>query len=94
MIHSCNVHCHSMNQEELELLGVDDRGKWLPFSFLLEMVGAIKMASDDENESIYNCTTVFSANGETYIIDTPFHTFEKLWKDYFSEEEESQDLEL
>ena len=94
MIYSCNVHCHSMNQEEMDLLGMDDRGKWLPFSFLLDVVVAIKMANDDENDATYNCTTVFTAHGETYVIDTTYHTFEKIWKDYFTKEEGSQDLEL
>ncbi len=94
MIHSCNVHCHSMNQEEMDLLGVADQGKWLPFSFLVDVVVATKMANDDENDSTYNCTTVFTAHGETYVIDTPFHEFQKVWSDYMSDEEGSQDLVL
>lgn len=99
MIHECKIHCHTMDLAKAELMGFIDQGKWLPFAFHMDMVSAIKMTSDDEEEPTYNCTTVFGDAGETYIIDTPYKKFLKIWQDYvllntddMSEQEE--DLEL
>lgn len=82
MIHSCNVHCHALNKDEMDLLGIDDKGKWLPFSCMLDDISAIKVASDDEEELTFNCTTVFTRHGETFIIDTLYKDFLEIWKDH------------
>ena len=79
MIHSCNVHCHSLSTTEVELLGIEDNGKWLPFSFVISTVVAMKQTTDEEEEPTFNCTTIFMENGETFVIDTPFYTFQKIW---------------
>jgi len=93
MMHSCNVHCHSINIEDVNIIGMNDDGKWLPFAFLLDVVIAIKVASDDEEEPVFNCTTVFTDAGESYTIDTPYMTFQEIWKNYltYSEEDESDE---
>jgi hypothetical protein len=90
MIHTCNVHCHAHDSEELELLGISDQGKWLPFSFMLDIVIAIKLSTDDEDNPTFNCTTVFTDRGDSYIIDTPFYTFRKLWTKHFTTEQNEE----
>ncbi len=88
MIHTCNVHCHSLSANEAELLGIQDQGKWLPFSFIIRNIIAIKQTTDDENESTFNCTTIFMENGDTFVIDTPFYTFQHVWTSDLTEEDE------
>jgi len=91
MIHSCNVHCHSLSTTEVELLGIEDNGKWLPFSFLVSMVVAMKQTTDDEDEPTFNCTTLFMENGESFVIDTPYYKFSKIWSTAIYEMENSND---
>ena len=82
MIHECNIHCHSMDEETMDQMGLDeDPGKWLPFAFKLEIVKAIKMTSDDDR-MLKGCTTLFTEMGESYIIDTPFVQFSSLFRKY------------
>ena len=71
-IHQCNIHCHAIEVDKAELMGLDDKGKWLPFSFHMEIVIACKLTTDEEEESTFGCTTVFTEYGDTYIIDTPY----------------------
>ncbi len=96
MMHNCNVHCHAHTSQDTELLGIEDPGKWLPFCFLLDVVVAIKQSTDDEEEGTYNCTTVFTDHGDSYIIDTPFYTFQEIWTSYLtpSQEEDEKDIHL
>jgi hypothetical protein len=75
----------------LDLLGLEDQGKWLPFSFLLDTVIAMKQTTDDEDEPTFNCTTIFMENTESYVIDTPFYTFKKIWESYIKEEDDNED---
>lgn len=96
MIHTCNIHCHSMDITQVDLLGVEDKGKWLPFAFHMEIVIACKLTSDDEEESTYGCTTVFTDHNDTYIIDTLYKEFYPLFLAYHadpsSESKKSDDL--
>jgi hypothetical protein len=101
MTHRCNVQCYTMEAQKSELLGIEDDGKWMPFVFSMEMVEAIKLTSDDTEASTYNCTTLFTHKGDTYVIDTPFEKFAKLFIDYTSmfdleseEEDDDDDLNL
>jgi hypothetical protein len=73
-----------MEAQKSELLGIEDDGKWMPFLFNMEMVEAIKLTSDDERASTYNCTTLFTHQGDTYVIDTSFEKFAKIFADYVS----------
>ena len=94
MIHSCNVHCHSISGTEAELLGIEDAGKWLPFSFIINTIIAIKQASDDEEERTFNCTTIFMENGESFVIDTPFYTFQQVWNLNMLDEDEIDSITI
>lgn len=101
MIHRCNVQCYSMEAQKSELLGIEDEGKWMPFVFNMDMVEAVKLTSDDEASSTYNCTTLFTHKGDTYVIDTEFEKFAKIFSDYSSlfyldpnEDEEDDNFEL
>lgn len=85
MIHTCNIHCHTIDLEKADLLGVDDKGKWLPFAFHMDIVVACKLTTDDEEELVYGCTTVFTDHNDTYIIDTPFTEFVTLFQVYHTE---------
>lgn len=80
MIHSCKVHCHALPIEKAADLNMDDPGKWLPFSFHLGMVIACKMTSDDPEDDVYNCTTIYTEQNDSYIINTPFAEFDRLFK--------------
>ena len=80
-IHTCNLHCHSIDPEKLELMGMEDTGKWMPFTFHMDIVVACKLASDEE-EPVVNCTTLFTETGDAYIIDTPFLEFQQLFIAY------------
>lgn len=97
-IHECRVYCYNQPPDLLDLMGKDeaDDGKWVPFAFTIDMVDAIKMASDDDAKQTYNRTALFMQNGENYIIDTPYKKFLNIWKDYLGAEDStsSDDLEL
>lgn len=82
-IHSCNLHCHSIDPDKIELMGLEDKGKWMPFSFHMDIVIACKLTSEDE-ENLHNCTTLFTEHGDAYIIDTPFTEFQQMFIAYHS----------
>jgi hypothetical protein len=98
MIHRCNVHCHSVDPKEKDLLGLDnDTGKWLPFAFDLAIVVACKLSTDEEEELAYNCTTIFTEFGDTFILDTMYDDFIIKWEEYVHGVDEASgpdDLEL
>ena len=82
-LHECNIHCHTIHPDQMDLLNIDDdQGKWMPFIFDLDIVVAAKQTSEDEEELVYNATTIFTDHGDTYIIDTPYHEFFKLWRSH------------
>lgn len=84
-IHKCKIHCHTIDPETLDAMGLDsDVGKWMPFSFHMETVLACKLASDDEEVLPFGCTTIFTDNGDTYIIDTPYEEFEEIFCRYYN----------
>lgn len=85
MVHTCNIHCHTMDLDRADLLGVDDKGKWLSFAFHMDIVVACKQTSDDEEEVVYNCTTIFTDSNDTYIIDTPYTEFFTLFQLYHAD---------
>lgn len=82
MTHQCKVQCHSMDIKTAEDLGIEDAGKWLPFIFNMEIVDAAKLASDEEDSSAYNCTSIYTTTGNTYIIDTPYEEFFKKFLEF------------
>lgn len=86
MIHECNIHCRTVDMDKSELLGMEDSGHWMPFAFLLEIVIACKMASNDNEDISYKATTIFTDGGDAYIIDTPYKKFKTLWMAYMLDE--------
>jgi len=96
MIHECNLNCHTMDPSKMSDLGIEDAGKWMPFMFHMEMVEAAKLTSDEADAATYGCTTVFTKNGDAYIIDTPYKEFFELFKEYYFEAptDDTNDLEL
>jgi|694.fasta_scaffold03423_22 hypothetical protein len=82
MIHVCNIHCHALDIEKVELMGIEDKGQWMSFAFHLDVVIACKLTSLEEDSLVFNCTTIFTEPGDTYIIDTPYPEFLKLFVDY------------
>ena len=103
MIHKCKVQCHTIDPKTVELTGLEDKGKWLPFVFNMDVIDAAKLSSDEEDSPTYNCTTVFTSNGDTFIIDTPYEEFLKKFDQYNSiqiiikeedEDDDDGDLEL
>lgn len=82
-LHDCNIHCHTIHPDKMDLLNIEeDQGKWMPFLFDLDIVVAAKQTSEDEEELVYNATTIFTDSGDTYIIDTPYYEFFKIWKSH------------
>lgn len=101
MIHTCNIHCHTLDLEKIEIMGIEDGGQWIPFAFHIGIVVACKLTTPDEDSPAFNCTTLFTEQGDTYIIDTPYIDFLKLFMKHnntiVKEEEdgeESKDLEF
>ena len=84
MIHTCNIHCHTIDIAKAELMGLDDEGRWMPFAFHIDIVIACKLTSDEDDSLVNGCTTIFTEPGDTYIIDTPYNQFMPLFKDYHS----------
>lgn len=81
-VHQCNLHCHAMDPQHVENMGIKDPGKWLPFSIHMDIIVGCKMATDDPDESICDCTTIYTEQGDTFIIDTPFVEFNTLFVAY------------
>jgi hypothetical protein len=71
-----------MDAKTAELTGAEDSGKWLPFIFFMDIVDAAKLSSDEEDSPTYGCTTIFTTQGDTYIIDTPYEKFFKLFSEW------------
>lgn len=85
MIHECNLQCYTMSLEDLELLGKkEDPGKWMPFIFEMSMVKAAKLTSEENDAFTYGCTTIYTHDGESYIIDTPYKEFFAKYKEFNS----------
>ena len=77
MTHSCKVQCYTMDKKKAEDLGIEDTGKWMPFIFNMDIIDAAKMANDEEDSPEFNCTTIYTNTGTTFIIDTPYEEFMK-----------------
>lgn len=94
MIHRCKVECRRHSEDTEKLLG-ENPSVWLPYAFLLDIVTSIKMASDDDEDFNYECTTIY-IDDRSYIIDTPYRKFEKIWIEYMTETplNKEEDLEL
>ena len=75
MTHQCKVQCFSMDSKTAEDLGIEDKGKWLPFVFNMDIINAAKLASDEEDAATYNCTVIYTTNGDNFIIDTLYEEF-------------------
>jgi hypothetical protein len=71
-----------MDIKTAESLGLEDLGKWLPFVFHMEIIDAAKLSSDEEDSPTFNCTTIFTKNGDTFIIDTTPTDFFKKFIEY------------
>ena len=83
MIHKCKVHCYTMSLTEREAMGIkNDPGKWLPFAIDLGMINAVKMATDDPAEDSYHCAVIFTTQGETFVLDTPYTEMVTKWSNY------------
>lgn len=94
MIHECNVFCHSVESDLMELIGKDDSlsvGKWLPFAIDMSLVVALKMTTDDKESMAYRCSTVFLSSGDVYIIDTKFKDLIYLWKQAINDFDSNDD---
>lgn len=80
MILQCNVHCWDITPEEEEDLNIKDPGLWVKSAFDLSTVKAIKQAVPDITDTLYYCTTIYLAGGDSFTIDVPFDTVFDLWQ--------------
>ena len=91
MIHRCNIHCHTLDVDKMEMMGIEDKGQWMPFAIRMDTVASCKLTSLEEDALTFGCTTIFSENGDTFIIDTPYDKFVKLFTNYYDSKEEDSD---
>ena len=82
MVHVCKVQCFTMDSKTAEDLGIEDPGKWLPFTFNMDIIDGAKMTTDEKDAPEYNCTTIYTNTGTTFIIDTPYEEFFKKFKEW------------
>lgn len=94
MLHECNLHCHAMDPNQLDMLNIEDQGKWLPFTFDMDMVIGCKMTNDDVDDKLYNCTTIFSDSADSFIIDTPYKKFLKVYKEHHNQDASTPEADL
>lgn len=94
-IHKCKIHCHAMDPDQADLMGVEDKGKWLSFAIHMDSITAVKLTSDDEDQLVCGCTTLFTEFGESFIIDTPYEDFvDKYYKYYNTAQSSKKEAEL
>jgi hypothetical protein len=94
-IHSCQLHCHTIDPEKLDIMGIeDDPGKWMSFAFHMDVVTAIKLTSDEEDNPLFGCTTVFTEQGDIYIIDTKYDEFMRKFMRYHADPASVDDNEI
>lgn len=79
MKHVCNIHCHTLDVDKMEMMGIEDKGQWMPFAIDTDSVVACKLTSLEEDTLTFGCTTLFTENGDTFIIDTPYDKFLKIF---------------
>lgn len=95
VIHKCKIQCHSIDPSRMDMLGLEeDQGKWMPFCFHMGVIVACKLSSDDEDALAYGGTSVFTEQGDTYIIDTPYEEFEEKFIRYNEDDQGSSSGEL
>ena len=86
MIHRCRVFCHDPDPEHMEILGLAGAqagGRWLPFSFRVDLVGACKLTSEDPGSPYQGCTSIFLEGADTFIIDTPYPRFATMLEAFY-----------
>ena len=52
------------------------------------------MSSDEADHMSYKCTTLFMSSGDTYVIDTKYKDFLKIWKEYKNQIDITEDDDL
>lgn len=81
MVLECNIFCRAMSPADEELTGKKDPGKWMEGLIDITRVEAVKITSDDEDEPTFNLTTLYMFNGDSYVIDIPFSTMRRVFKE-------------
>lgn len=94
MIYECNLLCHSVSENDIEKMNIDDKGKWLPFAVDLFTVYAVKMTTDTKKELAYLSTTLITEFGQQFVIDTPYKKFITLWKEFNKNKYPADDEDL
>ena len=92
MIHHCKCECRKHDKDTEELLGTSP-SIWMDFAFCLDTVNAIKLSSMDEDDFDYGGTIVYMPD-RTFVIDTPYKVFEKIWVEYITGTKIEDDLDL
>jgi hypothetical protein len=95
MIYECKVLCSTMEEDQLEDLGIQDPGTWVELAIELDTVKAIKRTNATPKEQHYNATSLFTDYGDTFIVDTPYPRMLQIWKgSRVEQDEEESNLEL
>lgn len=69
-----------MEEEQLEDLGIQDPGVWVDAAIETGSIIGIKRRSADKTNDEYYATTLYMDNGDSFVIDTPFHIMLAVWK--------------
>lgn len=80
MIHECKILCNTMQEEQLEDLGISDPGVWVDAAIETDGIIAIKRKSPEKTNDEYFATTVYMDNTDVFVIDTPFHIMLSVWR--------------
>lgn len=82
MILQCKVHCWAIPEDEAEMMNVEDPGSWLKSAIDLNQVKALKQTTDEIEDPLYYCTTVyFQGTGDPFTINVPFDKVLRLWRE-------------
>lgn len=92
MIHTCRILCNTLEEDQLEDLGIKDPGVWVDAAIETGSIIAIKRRTADKTDDEYYATTVYMDNGDVYVIDTPFPVLLSVWKGKTSKKETNAKL--
>lgn len=59
----------------------DENGIWLPMIINMDTIVAVKLTSPNAEDFYYNKTTIYTKNGQSFIIDEDYYDFSIKFKE-------------
>ena len=66
-------------RDDSEELGIPDKGIWLPMVLDMSMIIALKIASPDPEDDVYNKTILYGLDGGVYTVDMEYEEAAELF---------------